>query len=150
LLRMFGARIGNNVHIHPSVRVFIPWNLSIGDWSSLGFETLVYSLGPVAIGSRVTISHGSHLCAGSHDFRDQAMPLLKLPITIDDDVWVCADAFIGPGVRISTGAVVGARGVVTKNVAPWTIVAGNPAREIGERKLNGDIESATFKGENDL
>lgn len=135
VLRCFGASVGPNVHLFPSARVFIPWQLSIGDWSSVGFDALIYNLGQVTIGRRVTISQRAHLCAGTHDHRDPTMPLVKVPITIHDDAWICADAFIGPGVTIGEGAVVGARAVVVKNVEPWTIVAGNPARLIGRRVL---------------
>lgn len=135
ILRQFGAKVGKGVHIYPSARIFLPWNLSIGSDSSIGFEALIYNLGEIRIGERVTVSQRAHLCAGSHDFRDPAMPLLKLPIEIEDDVWVCADAFVGPGVTIGRGAVVGARAVVTRDVAPWSIVAGNPAQVIGTRRI---------------
>jgi putative colanic acid biosynthesis acetyltransferase WcaF len=133
LLRLFGARIGRHVQIHPSARIFIPWNLKVGDWSSIGFDALIYNLGPVEIGNKVTVSQRAHLCAGSHDFRDPAMPLLKPPVTIGDAAWICADAFVGPGVKIGASAVVGACAVVVKDVAPGEIVAGNPARKIGTR-----------------
>lgn len=135
LLRSFGAAVGRGVRIHPSARTFIPWHLSIGDMSSVGFDALIYNLGQVTIGRRVTISQRAHLCAGTHDHRDPAMPLLKVPITIHDDAWICADAFIGPGVTVREGAVVGARAVVVKDVEPWTVVAGNPARVVGRRVL---------------
>jgi putative colanic acid biosynthesis acetyltransferase WcaF len=137
LLRLFGAKIGKNVRIDPTARIMIPWQLEVGDWSAMGFDVLVYNLGPVRIGSRVTISQRAHLCAGSHDFRDPTMPLLKPPISIDDDAWVCADAFVGPGVRVGCGAVVGARAVVVKDVPQWSVVAGNPARLIRQRDLHG-------------
>ena len=133
LLRMFGAKIGKNVHIHPSVQIFIPWNLTIGDWSSVGFDALIYNLGPVTIGSKVTISQRAHLCAGSHDFRDPAMTLTKPPISIGDEAWICADAFIGPSVIVGSRSVVGARAVVVKDVAEGDIVGGNPARVAGKR-----------------
>jgi len=84
----------------PSAEVYLPWNLTIGDWSAVGEGALLYNLGPVTIGSRVTVSQRAHLCAGTHDFRDPAMPLLKPPIVIADQVWVCADAFVGPGVTV--------------------------------------------------
>ena len=113
LLRLFGARIGREVHVHPSVRITIPWNISIGD--------------------RVTISQGAHLCAGTHDHRDPAMPLLKPPISIERDAWICAEAFVGPGVRIGAHAIIGARCVVMKDVAPGMTMVGNPARAIGHR-----------------
>jgi putative colanic acid biosynthesis acetyltransferase WcaF len=132
-LRSFGARIGRHVHIYPSARVYFPWNLTVGDWSSIGEWVLVYDLGKVTIGNKVTISQRAHLCAGSHDYRDPAMPLLKPPIHIADEVWICADAFIGPQVTVAEGAIVGARAVVVKDVSPWIIVAGNPARIIKKR-----------------
>lgn len=137
LLRMFGSRIGRHVQIHPSVRIVIPWNLDIGDWSAIGFDTLIYNLGPVMIGQRVTVSQRAHLCAGTHDHRVPAMPLERPPISIDDDAWICTDAFVGPGVEVGRGAVVGARAVVVKSIRAWRIVAGNPAEEIGERTLSG-------------
>ena len=135
LLRWFGAEVGRDVHIHPRARIEIPWNLEIGDWSAIGFGALIYNLGKVSIGQRVTVSHRAHLCAGTHDFCDPALPLEKPPITIRDDAWICADAFVGPGVEVGRGAVVGARGVVVKNVDDWAIVAGNPAKAIGRREI---------------
>lgn len=140
-LRFFGARIGKQVRIYPSARIYFPWNLVIGDWSSIGEWALVYDLGKVTIGNKVTISHRVHLCAGSHDYRDPAMPLLKPPIHIADEAWICADAFIGPGVTVAEGAIVGARAVVVRNVAPWKITAGNPARVIKERIRHHDFET---------
>jgi len=133
LLRLFGAKVGAQVHIHPSARIFLPWNLEIGDWSSVGFDALLYNLGPLKIGERVTISQRAHLCGGSHDFRDGQMTLLRLPITIEHEAWICADAFIGPGVSVGPRAVVGARAVVIKDVSGNSVVAGNPARVVGSR-----------------
>lgn len=133
-LRLFGASVGEQVHIYPSSHIYYPWNLEIGDWSSIGEWALVYSLGKVTIGERVTISQRVHLCAGTHDYQDAAMPLLKPPIVIADAAWICADAFIGPGVIVAEGAVVGARSVVVKNVPDWSVVAGNPAKFIKSRK----------------
>jgi putative colanic acid biosynthesis acetyltransferase WcaF len=133
LLRIFGARIGCKVNIYNSATIFMPWNLEIGDWSSIGEYVFVYNPGKVVIGSFSTVSHRAHLCAGTHDYTDPAMPLLKLPITVGGQAWLCTDTFIGPGVNIGEGAVVGARAVVMKDVPPWTIVAGNPAKPIKKR-----------------
>lgn len=133
LLRAFGASVGANAHIYPSARITIPWNLTLGEDCSVGDRVILYALGPITIGPRTTISQGAHLCAGTHDWRDPAMPLLKPPIEIEADVWVCADAFIGPGVTVGAAAIIGARSVVTSDVLPETIVAGNPARKIGRR-----------------
>ena len=135
LLRLFGARVGRHVHVYSTAVVTLPWKLTVGDWSAIGEHALVYDLGEVWIGREVTVSQRAHICAGTHDHRDPSMPLLKPPVRIEDQAWVCADAFVGPGVTIGAGAVVGARAVVTRDVRAWTIVAGNPAREIGEREL---------------
>jgi putative colanic acid biosynthesis acetyltransferase WcaF len=130
LVRAFGGTVGRKVQIHPSARISIPWNLSLGDHTAIGDRAVIYALGPIAIGQRVTISQHAHLCAGTHDHRRPDMALLKLPITIGDDAWICADAFVGPGVSIGQRAIVAARGVAVKNVPADTIVGGNPARKI--------------------
>lgn len=133
ILRLFGAHIGREVHIHPTVRIFLPWKLSIGDQTAIGDRVVVYNLGPVTIGARVTVSQHAHLCAGTHDYRDPAFRLLRLPITIGDEAWICADAFIGPGTHVGNRAIVAARGVVVTDVPSGTIVAGNPARVVKDR-----------------
>jgi len=135
LLKLLGARIGKQVHIYNSATIYFPWNLEIGDWSAIGEHAYIYNLGTIRIGARVTISQRAHLCAGTHDHTDPTLPLLKPPIDIGDQVWICADAFVGPGVTIGEGALVGARAVVVKDVDPWQIVVGNPARVIKKRVL---------------
>jgi len=135
LLRLFGAKVGHDVNIYSSVIIYMPWHLEIGDWSSIGEHAFIYNLGQVTIGRNATISHRAHLCAGTHDFTKPDLPLLKPPIQIGDQVWICADAFVGPNVSIGEGAIVGARAVAVGDVEPWSSVAGNPARKIGERKL---------------
>lgn len=135
LLRAFGARVGREVHVYPNVRVTIPWNLTLGNTCAVGDRVILYALGPITIGARATVSQGSHLCAGTHDIKDQSRPLVKTPITIGHDAWICADAFIGPGVTIGDGAIVGARAVAMKDVPANAIMAGNPARQIGSTKL---------------
>jgi putative colanic acid biosynthesis acetyltransferase WcaF len=133
LLRLFGAKVGRNVHIFPSVHIAIPWNLTIGDEAAIGDRAIIYNLGLISIGAQATISQGAHLCAGTHDYRRTDMPLLKLPIQVGLAVWVGADAFIGPGVKIGDLAIVGARAVAIKDVAAGMIVAGNPARVVRQR-----------------
>lgn len=135
LLRAFGARVGAQAHVYPSTRVTMPWNLELGAWSSLGEDVLVYNLGGVTIGERVTVSLRAHLCAGSHDYTRPDFPLLMLPIHLADQSWICADAFVGPSVSVGEGAVVAARAVAVKDVAAWTIVAGNPAQPVGRRQI---------------
>lgn len=136
VLRCFGAQVGREVHIYPSANIYFPWNVVIGDWSAIGEDAFIYNLGKVTIGQQVTISQRAHLCAGTHDFTDATMPLRKPPITVQDQAWVCADAFIGPGVTVGQGAVVGARAVAVKDVEAWMVVAGNPAKVIKKRVLS--------------
>lgn len=133
MLRRFGAEIGKGVQVYPSVKITIPWNVSMGDYATAGDCVTLYALGPINIGRRSTISQNAHLCAGTHDFRGTAMTLIKAPISILDDSWICADAFVGPGVTIGRGAIVGARAVVMKDVEKNSIMAGNPAVQIGYR-----------------
>ncbi|WP_426955247.1 putative colanic acid biosynthesis acetyltransferase [Muricoccus radiodurans] len=135
LLRCFGARIGKGVLIRPSVQVTYPWKVEIGDWSWVGDDAKLYSLGPIKIGRNAVVSQGSHLCAGSHDHRDPRFTLIAKPITIEDQAWVAADAFIAMGVTVGAGAIVGARSVVLRNVPPMVIACGFPARVIGPREM---------------
>lgn len=138
LLRLFGANIGREVHFYNSVQVFAPWNLIVGDWSAIGESSLIYSVGKITIGNRATISQRAHICAGTHDYTKPDLPLITPPIIISDQTWISADAFIGPGVTVHEGAVVGARAVVFVDVPAWTVVAGNPARAIKKRELIED------------
>lgn len=126
MVRCFGGQIGRDVHLHPTVRITIPWNLRIGDQAAVGDCAILYALGPIEIGPRATVSQYAHLCAGTHNWRDPARPLLKTPIQIGADAWVCADAFVGPGVRIGQGAILGARAVAMKDLPEAHIGVGNP------------------------
>lgn len=138
ILRCFGAKVGRKVNMANTANIYFPWNLEIGDWASIGDQAIIYNLGKVAVGEKATVSQGAHLCAGTHDFTDPSTPLLTPPIRIGSEAWVCADAFVAPGVEVGEGAVVGARAVVVKDVEPWTVVAGNPAKFIKKREMKGE------------
>jgi putative colanic acid biosynthesis acetyltransferase WcaF len=101
--------------------------------SCLADDVDCYSVDRITIGAHATVSQYSYLCAASHDFRDPAMPLVVAPIVIAPHAWVAADVFVGPGVRIGEGGIVGARATVLHDVAPWTVVGGTPAAPIGTR-----------------
>ena len=135
LLRLFGANIGLHVNIANTATIYFPWNLEIGDWSAIGEHAYIYNLGRITIGEKTTISQRAHLCAGSHEYRDPAMPLLTPPISVGDQAWICADAFVGPNVIVGDGSVIGARAVVCRDVDPQVVVVGNPATVIGTREL---------------
>ncbi|MEL7240270.1 MAG: WcaF family extracellular polysaccharide biosynthesis acetyltransferase, partial [Planctomycetota bacterium] len=141
LLRLFGARIGKDVRIRPTTHVEIPWNITIGDGTVVGDHAILYSLGHITVGRRSVISQYAHLCAGTHDYFDRTFPLLRPPITIGDNVWVAADAFVGPDVEIGDNSVIGARSSVFKKIPANVIAAGNPARPLKERVFNDEDNS---------
>jgi putative colanic acid biosynthesis acetyltransferase WcaF len=134
LLRRFGANLDPTAHIRRTVTIEVPWNLSIGANAGIGDHVKLYCLGRITIGSRVTISQYAHICAGTHDYTRPDMPLLRPPITIEDDVWIATEAFVGPNVTIGQGVVVGARACVVKDLPPWQICVGNPAGPIKDRE----------------
>lgn len=135
VLRIFGAKIGKGSIVYSNVKIWAPWNLELGDFSCLGQYVDCYNQGFIKIGSNTTISQKTYLCASSHDISDSKHSLVLKPITINNQVWVAADAFIGPGTNIGEGAVVSARAAVFKDVAPWTVVSGNPAQFLKHRKI---------------
>lgn len=133
LLRLFGARISRGVNVYPSVKVWAPWNLRMDEYSCMALNVDCYNVAPITIGAHTTVSQYSFLCAASHDFEQADMPLVTGPIVIADQVWICADVFVGPSVTVGQGAVVGARSTVMKDIMAWTVVAGNPARVVKQR-----------------
>lgn len=133
LLRMFGARLGKGVVVHGSVSIWDPRNLDMAERSSFGPRVICYNMARISVGAYAVISQGAHLCAGTHMIDDSSFQLISRPIEIARLAWVAADAFVGPGVSIGEGAVLGARAVATKDVPAWTVWAGNPARQIRER-----------------
>lgn len=134
LLQLFGATIDNEAYICPTATIFAPWNLKVGR-ACIGPKTNIYCKAPIEIGDDTVISQGTFLCTAGHDINDLMLPLTLSPINIGNKAWVAADAFIGMGVTIGEGAVVGARAAVFKDVEPWTIVGGNPAKFIKKRVI---------------
>ena len=135
ILRIFGAKVHYQANVYASVKIWAPWNLEMGAYACLGPKVDCYNQGKITIGNHTTISQKSYLCASTHDISDPKNNLLLKPIQIEDQVWVAADSFIGPGVTIKQGAVVGARAAVFKDVEEWSVVGGNPAKFIKKRKL---------------
>lgn len=134
LLRLFGAKIDKDALVYSSCVIYAPWNLILGR-ACIGPKTEIYNKDFVFIGDDCVISQGSYLCTASHDINDLMLPLKTSSIIINDKVWVASYTFIGPGVIIGEGAVVGARAAVFKDVAPWTVVGGNPAKYIKDRVI---------------
>jgi putative colanic acid biosynthesis acetyltransferase WcaF len=127
LLRLFGARLGTNVVIRSGVNISFPWRFACGNYVWLGEDVSILSLAAVTIGSHVCISQRAFLCTGSHAWKMETFDLQAQPITVEDQVWIAAQAFIGPGTRIGQDSVVGAGTVLIKAIPPHSIALGSPA-----------------------
>lgn len=133
ILRLFGARIGNNVLIRPSVEITYPWKLTIGDNSWIGDDVVLYTLGEIAIGMHSVISQGAYICAGTHDYSAIAFDILQKPVEIGSECWIATDVFVAPGTHIGNGAIVGARSVVLNDLPEGMICYGHPAKPMRPR-----------------
>ena len=138
LLRLFGARIGEGAKVYPSTRIWLPRNLTMEAWSSIGPGADCYCQAPISLGERAIVSQRAYLCSGDHDHRNPAHQLVARPIPIGANAWIAAEAFVGPGVSVGAGAVLGARGCTMKDIPAGTVWAGNPARPVAEREFGGN------------
>lgn len=127
VLRLWGAKVGRWCAIAAGAKIWAPWNLRTGDYVAVANGAELYDVAPITIGHHVTISQDAYLCTASHDITMKLKPLVTAPIVIGDFVWVCARAVVLPGATLAEGAVAACAAVVTKDVAPWTVVGGNPA-----------------------
>ena len=137
LLTLFGAKLSPTAHIYPRCRIWAPWNLTMDSHSCLADDVDCYNVRMVTIGASSTVSQYSYLCGATHDHEKANHPLVPLPITLGKNVWLGADVFVAPGVTIADGVVVGARSSVFKDLPPWTVCVGSPARPVKERRIEG-------------
>lgn len=133
LLRAFGAKIGRGVIIRPTAKITYPWRLRIGDYSWIGDDVVLYTLGNIFIGDNVVVSQRSYLCTGSHDYSRRTFDIFSKAIHLRDETWLATDVFVAPGVTIGAGAIVGARSSVFKSIPDGAIAMGSPARITGYR-----------------
>lgn len=137
ILRLFGASVGKGAVVHPSVKIWAPWNLEVGDYAAIGPDVDLYSVDRVSIGDYSVISQRAFICCASHDYRYLTLPLTTKPVAIGRYAWVCADALLAPGVMVGDYAVVLARSVVTKSVGDYAVVFGHPAVKVRDRLIVG-------------
>lgn len=135
ILRAFGSDVSLTSMAFGSTNITRAWDIVIGRYVALGPRVHIYNLNKVIIGDNTVISQDAYICGGTHDYTDKTLPLLREDVVIGNNVWICAGAFIAPGVTIGEGAVIAARSVVVKDVEPWTIVGGNPASFIKKRTI---------------
>lgn len=135
LLRRFGAKIGKNVIIRPTAQITYPWKVSIGDYSWIGDEVVLYSLGNITVGKNAVISQRSYICTGTHDYNRVDFHIYAEDIIIKDQCWIATDVFVAPGITINEGAVVGARSTVINDLDAFSVYVGAPAKFIKKRQL---------------
>lgn len=135
LLVKFGASMGKRSDVRGSARVWYPPNLTMEDGALVAGNVKLYNMGKLVIAEGALVSQYAYICGGTHDYTKKDFPLVTKDIYIGPSAWVAAEAFIGPGVQIGEGAVIGARAVCLRDVPPWVVCAGNPANVIKERTL---------------
>ena len=133
VLRWFGASVGQGVVIKPEVKITFPWKLKLGDHVWLGEQCWLLNLAPIDIGSSACISQRAFLCTGNHNYKSPTFDLITKPIRVEQGAWVGAAAFVGPGVKVGTHAVLTAGSVAAKDLEPYGIYQGNPAVLVRKR-----------------
>ena len=139
LLRLFGASIARGSHPYPSCRIWAPWNLTMEENSCLGHGVICYNVGKITLREGATISQNAHLCGATHDYRSDAFDLYSGNIEIGNQAWVCADAFIGPGVNVADKSVINARAVLFSDTGKEEVYSGNPAVKVRMRYRNESL-----------
>jgi len=136
LLRLFGAKIGQQVEIKPNVNIKYPWNLTIADEVWIGEDVWIDSLVMVTIGSNVCISQGAMILTGSHNYKKTSFNLITGEVVLEDGVWIGAKAVVNQGITIASHSVLTTGSIATKNLEAYSIYQGNPATKIRDRVIN--------------
>lgn len=134
LLRRFGATLGPHCRFYPASRIWAPWNLTCEDTVIVADGAELYNPAPMVFASHVIVSQGAYLCGATHDYNDPKFPVISFPMRFDRYAWVAARAIVSPGVNLGAGAILGLASVATRDLEPWSIYAGVPARKVKERQ----------------
>ena len=135
LLRIFGAKVKNTSVVYSRAKIYQPWNLEMGEYACIASDVDCYNADKIIIGDHATVSQKASLYTASHDISTASHVWFSKPIVIEAKAWVAAESFVMAGVTIGEGAVVGARAAVFKDVDPWSVVGGNPAKFIKKREI---------------
>jgi putative colanic acid biosynthesis acetyltransferase WcaF len=133
VLRMCGATLGANCHVYAGATIWAPWNLICEDAVGIADGAVIYNPLPIRLGSHCVVSQDAYLCGATHDIDDPAFPMVSSPITVGPYAWICARAVVCAGVTVGEGAVLGLAGVATRDLEPWTVYGGIPARKLRMR-----------------
>ena len=135
LLRIFGAKIGNNCVIKPCVHIKYPWNLQMGNHVWIGEQVWIDNLAHIVIESNVCISQGALLITGNHDYKKEGFDLILGQIILEEGVWICAKSIVGPGVICRKNSILCLGSVASKELIACGVYQGNPAIKIKDRFL---------------
>jgi putative colanic acid biosynthesis acetyltransferase WcaF len=133
LLRLFGAQIDRGTRIYPKARIWAPWNLVCHEFAGIADGAIVYNPASMTLGAHCVISQEAYLCGATHDYNDPAFPLIAHPMSLGAYCWICARASVLPGVNVGEGAILALGSVATRDLVPWTIYAGVPAKAVKPR-----------------
>lgn len=136
LLKMFGASIGRNVLIKPSVSVKYPWKLKIDDNVWIGEHVWIDNLAEVIIENDVCVSQGALLLCGNHNFKKSTFDLIVGEIHLEEGVWIGAKSIVCGGVKCKSHSILSVNSVASKNLDAFTIYRGNPAIEVAKRVIS--------------
>ena len=134
LLKCFGAKINDTVYVYPSIKIWDPKNLTMFDGATIDENVLIYNVDQITLGERAIISQNAKLCTATHNYNEDTFNLITKPILINNDAWICMDAFVGPGIQIGSFGIALARSVVLTNIPNNAVYIGNPARFKNMRK----------------
>jgi len=133
--RLAGVKIGKGSTIHMGAVFYNPRGIIIGEDTIIGEKAVLDGREKIMIGNHVDIASEVMIYNSQHDIEDENFQAVNAPVMIEDYVFIGPRTIILPGVKIGKGAVIAAGAVVTKDVPPFAICGGVPAKIIGERRL---------------
>lgn len=134
ILAFMGVKMSRNVRFYPGFEIRSPKRIEIADGVTIGPKVLLDGRKGLSIGKGTVIAYESIIWTLNHDYNDEFFCTKGAPVKIGKHCWICSRSIILPGITIGDGAVVASGAVVTKDVPPFAIVGGVPARIIGHRE----------------
>lgn len=133
--RLFGMKIGKGSTIHTGLTLYNPRNIIIGEDTIVGEKAVLDGRAKLKIGNHVAIASEVMIYNSQHNINDEDFQPVEMEVEVNDYVFIGPRVIILPGVKIGKGAIIAAGAVVTKDIPPFAIAGGVPAKIIGERKI---------------